>query len=203
MSKKMAFLNTDKKWYWAVYTSKGDFSKLIGPFESLEEANRDQGVPETTPAGEYIESDEVVVSQDEAKGVDTDVDAGVTPELVEKTKEELEATPTGTIVEAPETAPVAPEQTAPATGLESVPQGTDNGPVNPETVTAPVAPESTPVAPVTHEVTPTLEVTPEAPVAPVENTPVAPETAPVAPTDTPVEGESTPVAPVTDNNVQA
>lgn len=89
MSKKLAYLNTDKKWYYAVYNNAGDFAKNEGPFATLEEANKSMGAPESTPAGELFTDGEIVVSVDEAKGTDPVTDPEVTPELVEEAKAEL------------------------------------------------------------------------------------------------------------------
>ncbi len=161
----MAFLNTDKLWYFAQYNNAGDFAKLIGPYNSLAEANKAQNLPESTPAGELVEDDEVVVSVDEAKGTDPVTDPEVTPAQVEETKAELIAE--GAIVEptvAPESEPVAPVQPEVAPTEPTAPEVAPE--VAPET--APVAPESAPTeetAPVAPEVAPeTVETAPEAPV---------------------------------------
>lgn len=153
MSQKMTFLDSrDNKWYWAVYNDAGDFAKLIGPFHSLEEANKDQGVPESTPSGEYIKDEIPVVSVDEAKGVDPVTDANVTPEQVAQAKAEMEQAPNNIPVEAPANPEVpaeivSKEPVNPANigvGLGSLPPVTDNGPVAPETIqgeqTAPAEP---------------------------------------------------------------
>lgn len=163
MSKKMAFLNTDKLWYIATYTDNGDFSSLSEKgYETLELANAGAGFPEGTPAGELVQDGEVV-------------EVAPTPEKApEPTAETVSV---GNQPPVAEEAPVVAPESAPvqeATGLESVPQGTDNGPVDPATVQA---------------VAPTEPTTETLPTEPVAETPVATEETPV---DT-VKDETAPV----------
>jgi len=172
----MAFLNTDKLWYIATYTDKGDFSSLSEKgYETLALANAGAGFPEGTPAGELVQDGEVV---EKAPAQVAETPAEPTTEApVETPVAPTEETPVVAPETAPtteptapveETAPVAPE--APVTGLESVPQGTENAPVTPEQV------QGENVAPATESL-PTEPVAPEVPAEPTA--PATEETAPV------------------------
>jgi hypothetical protein len=172
MSKKMAFLNTDKLWYIATYTDNGDFSSLSEKgYETLELANAGAGFPEGTPAGELVQDGEVV---EVAKAPE------VAPEPTAETvsvgnQPATEEAPTATVeAEAPVVTPeVAPEAPAVEVAPETAPveANTDAGagdttPTSGEVNTA----ETLPTEPVAEAPV----VTEEAPVDTVKD-----ETAPV------------------------
>lgn len=171
----MVFKKEDNLYYVATYTNTGDFSSISEKgYETAGLANISAGIPEGTPTGETV-SDEVEVAPADPVAPTEEVAPVTTETTVESEVVELKEEVADLKEEVAEIkADIA--DNAPATGLESIPQGTENGPVAPETVQGEVTPE------------PVAEV-----VAPIEHTAEALSTEPVAEVTAPAVEETAPV----------